>query len=788
MTRSDSNRQPSSRGRFLAAAMLAIAALGLRTPPLWACRDLKDVPNPYPDIERQSFQVADGFEVSLFAADPLLAKPIEMAFGADGRLWVASSEVYPQVKPGQQVDDKVLVLEDGDGDGKADKTTIFARGLLIPTGVEPGDGGVYVANSTEIVFLKDTDGDGKADFRRVMLSGFGTEDTHHIVHTFRWGPDGMLYFNQSVYIHSHIETPYGVRRLGGGGIWQFRPETMELDVFMRGCWNPWGHAWDHWGQSFATDGAGSQGVLYVFPGATFEPAPGASRFLPGLNPGSPKFCGLEIVSGRHLPDDWQGSLITCDFRAHRVCRFMVSEDGSGFASREQAEVIKSMHPAFRPIDVKMGPDGAIYIADWYNPIIQHGEVDFRDPRRDHTHGRIWRVTAKGHSLVERPKLVDASTAALLAQLKSPEGWTRQFAKRTLKERGADILPELTAWVVDLAQAHPDYEHHLLEALWTYQSLDIVEPKLLERLLHAQDPRARAAAVSVLGQWQARVSDPLEFLHLLVTDDNPRVRLETVRALAAVGTIEAAQVAMRALERPMDRFLEHALYLTMRELQPVWLPALDRGQIDFGGDGRQLAFALSAAGSADVVGPLVKLINSGKLPADRRTGALLLLAALGGPKELDLVFDEALAAGTPTEQKSQLLLSLADATRQRRIKPTDDLDRLVKLLDLGNRPVCLAAIETAGAWRLASALDKLVKFAASSEPNRRRSTADAASQSNCQAALAALQALAALNTPESKRAAGTVDAEGQPAVGRSHRRFGINRPISSGQTRRQTPGR
>ena len=135
------------------------------------------------------------------------------------------------------------------------------------------------------------------------------------------------------------------------------------------------------------------------PGAAYVTARDVARILPGLNPGSPKYCGLEVVSGRHLPDDWQQNLITNDFRGHRVCRYILQEDGSGFVAKEQKEVIKSNHPAFRPIDVKMGPDGAIYIADWYNPIIQHGEVDFRDERRDHTHGRIWRITAKGRDLV-----------------------------------------------------------------------------------------------------------------------------------------------------------------------------------------------------------------------------------------------------------------------------------------------------------------------------------------------------------------------------------------------------
>ncbi|MFM7919214.1 MAG: sorbosone dehydrogenase, partial [Planctomycetaceae bacterium] len=137
-----------------------------------------------------------------------------------------------------------------------DQTHVFAEGLLIPTGVAPGDGGAWVANSTELVHFADTNGDLKADSKRVVLSGFGTEDTHHILHTLRWGYDGFLYFNQSIYIHSHVETPWGVRRLNAGGIWQFRPETLELGVFLRGLVNTWGHHYDRYGQSFATDGAG----------------------------------------------------------------------------------------------------------------------------------------------------------------------------------------------------------------------------------------------------------------------------------------------------------------------------------------------------------------------------------------------------------------------------------------------------------------------------------------------------------------------------------------------------
>src|SRR5437868_3045168 len=292
---------------FAAALLVAICATPVR-----AQRELTKIPDPDPEIERRSFQVAEGFEVNLFAADPLLAKPIQMNFDSAGRLWVASSAMYPQIKPGQKANDKIIILEDTKGAGKADKITVFADGLLIPTGIEPGDGGAYVANSTELLHLSDTKGTGKADKRRVLLSGFGTEDTHHILHTLRWGPDCRLYFNQSVYIHSHIETPTGVKRLNAGGIWRFNPDTTELDVFARGLVNGWGHAFDKYGQSFATDGAGSGGITHIIPGGyyTWAQGPHVSRILPGLNPGSPKYCGLEIISGRHFPDDWQGDCIT----------------------------------------------------------------------------------------------------------------------------------------------------------------------------------------------------------------------------------------------------------------------------------------------------------------------------------------------------------------------------------------------------------------------------------------------------------------------------------------------
>ncbi|MGB6042628.1 MAG: PVC-type heme-binding CxxCH protein, partial [Pirellulales bacterium] len=425
-----------------------------------------------PEQQLKQMTVAERFELSLFAAEPMVANPIHMQFDARGRLWVATSPIYPHIKPGAKPRDEIVILEDTDGDGRADKRTVFADDLLIPTAVLPDErGGAFVANSTEILHLSDTDGDGRADQRRMVLSGFGSEDTHHILHTFRWGPDAAFYFNQSIYIHTHMETPYGVRRLMGSGIWRYRPETGHAEIMMRGLVNPWGHVFDEWGQSFATDGAGGDGINYIFPHSVHVTAVGFSRNLRGLNPGQPKHCGLEVIQSRHFPDDWQGALITSDFRGNRINSFRLSEQGSGYGSRQSQDLVTSKHGAFRPVDMKIGPDGALYIADWYNPIIQHGEVDFRDARRDYKHGRIWRLTAKDRPLLKKPKLADATVPELLEHLKAPEHWTRRRAKvqLTLRDR-TEVVAALKQWTAELDPANPNFEHDRLEALWASQAV------------------------------------------------------------------------------------------------------------------------------------------------------------------------------------------------------------------------------------------------------------------------------------------------------------------------------
>ena len=696
------------------------------TPPVASKPAAKPAPLAhYTPMPHPKFTLGPDLEISLYAENPLLAKPIHMNFDAQGRLWVASSEVYPQIKPGQEANDKIILLEDTDGDGQAEKSTVFADGLLIPTGVEPGDGGVYVGQSTELLHFRDTDGDGQADQRRVVLGAFGTEDTHHILHTLRWGKDGQFYMNQSIYIHTHIETPHGVVRLNSGGILNFRPRTGEIGILMKGLVNSWGHVFDDFGQSFATDGAGGEGINWMIPQAMYFTYAGARRIQNSVSPGSyPKFCSLEYIRSPHFPADWQGNFVTCDFRAHRVVRFAIDEKDSGYSTREMPDLVRTSDVAFRPIDVKLGPDGALYIADWSNPIIQHGEVDFRDPRRDHEHGRIWRVTHKGRALAARPNLPKASTPELFQHLVTPNLFDQQQARRLLTERGTNILVNLSTWT-----AAQTSETNLLEALWLHQSIDRVEPQLLDRLLNAKDAHIRAAAVRVLSAWQERLGaqraglpDPfigwpstplplahrsevpttraLDLLAVRVADEHPRVRLEALRALARIPQARAADLALSVLTKPMDRFLDYALWLTINDLADPWLAALKSNTWKIEGREKQLEFGLKSIEPARASEVLGQLLGDQPIARDGSGPWIDLIARAGTGKESDRLFQQVVSKGFDDATTPRALAAVAQAVRERSAKPspTKAIAALTELFSGASEATRIEALRLTGAWK------------------------------------------------------------------------------------------
>ncbi len=727
---------------------------------------------------RPDFEVAPGFEVNLFAESPLLAKPTQMNFDPQGRLWIASSAVYPQIEPGHEADDKILVLEDTNGNGYAEKSTVFAEGLLIPTAVIPGDRGCYVGQSTELLHFRDTDGDGKADEKRIVLSGFGTEDTHHMVHTLRWGPDGQLYFDQSIYIHSHFETPHGVVHLNSGGVWHLQPSTMELGVFLRGFCNPWGHDFDEFGQSFVTDGAGFQGLSFGIPGATYFTYANMRRELKSISPGNyPKFCSLEIIRSEQFPPDWQGNAITCDFRAHRVVRFGIEEQGSGYAARELSDLLRSTNVTFRPIDVKLGPDGALYIADWSNPIIQHGEVDFRDPRRDHEHGRIWRVTAKGRPLVKRQNLVKASNKELLEQLVSPNVYNEEQAKRVLIERAGVTLmagndtnsspssprgrgregvqQDLADWA-----RRQTSEKALLEALWMYQALDVVEPKLLERMLNANDPHVRAAATRVISYWHGRLKSPMDLLAQRIADQHPRVRLEAVRALAEIPSAGSAELVLSALDKPMDEFLDYGIWLSINDLAEPWIAAVKEGKWQTAGREKQLEFALKAIEPAMASPVLGKVMEGRTIPQDGSGPWIDLIGTAGDGETLRRLFDQALNGGFDEAATGRALRAL-NVAAQRGARPTGPLEDIGKLLqpDKGtsapNQRAEQEALQLIGSWKLEKFVPQLTAVAkeGSGSSGRRQATFNALREIGGNPAIAALEPLTGKdNAPAIRRQA------------------------------------
>ena len=668
-------------------------------PPRLESEHAKFVPQPHPE-----FVMGEGLEVTLFAENPQLNKPIHMNFDPEGRLWVASSEAYPMIEVGQAAPDKILVLEDTTGDGRADRSTVFAEGLLIPTGIAPGDGGVYVAQSTDLLFLKDTDGDGRADVRERVLSGFGTEDTHHNLHTLQWGPDGRLYMNQSVYTRTDTETPRGVVRLKAGGGFRYHTGSQRMQIFFRGLWNSWGHQFDRFGQSFLTDGAGFAGIAYTFPGAAFHPTPGARRQLDLISPGNyPKFCGLEIVGGDRLPTAWQGSIVTCDFRANRVTRFSLRDDGAGFVTRQEPDLMRTSASTFRPIDVKQGPDGALYIADWSNPIINHGEVDFRDERRDRWHGRIWRVTWRGATAGGRPQLRDAGTGELLDNLVDTDRFIRDQSRRVLIERGEAIREPLAAWA-----SRGDDPEKRLQAMWLCQALGLVRDLPLD-LLEAADPRVRAAAVRVLGDFTDPGTDQPEAIAwdrarplyaARVIDDHPRVRLEAVRALALLGTREAGFLALHALARPMDRFLEFALAETVEACVGPLMGAIESGEwaIDSPERQRALAFVLTSIEPSRATRFLSGRLRREPLPTDGSGPWIELIAQAGGQAEIDALWDQVWAGDWTPEATTRALVAFTQAGRLRKLRPGGDLSGLGRWLDAGDADVRRAAIRLAGVWK------------------------------------------------------------------------------------------
>ncbi|HZK81423.1 MAG TPA: PVC-type heme-binding CxxCH protein, partial [Humisphaera sp.] len=644
---------------------------------------------------------ADGYEVSLFASEADgIVKPVQMRWDARGRLFVSCIPSYPQPTPQQTPDDRIIVLEDTKHVGRADRSTVFARGLLMPLGLEVGDGGVYCTNGNDLVHLSDKTGSGHADTQRPVLRGFFTGDSHQDINSFIWGPGGELMFCQGLHAFSRVETPWGIERLEKAGVWRYRPRNGRLDPFLgwdRGPQNPWGIVFDDWGQPIMTAGNG-QGIYYLLPAMI--------RTLHFLDPRqisdlrNIKYCGVDIIGTKAMPTSAQGLMVCGSILNNSVYWFKLNDDGSGFHAKDLPPLIVSSHPSFRPVDVKVGPDGAIYVADWYNPIIGHYQASLHHPDRDHVHGRIWRITAKGMASVSAPDLTKLSIPELFEQLRSPERWTRYQTKRLLADKEpVPVCQALGKWLAKLDPNDPQYEHLLYESLGVYESQEAVNQKLLERLLSAKDPRARAYAVGVIGHWADRLSDPVAMLRRAAADENPRVRLAAVVSASYIPSPAALEAAMIVTDRPMDRFLNEALIQAVAALKPAWRPAFDAGQLTFDNKSERLAALCRADGSPDILRSLLNLVRSGKLAGESKEGALALLAAMGDADELTAIAADP-ATWTDPRIAVRVLESMADNFRLHKTAPTGDRAAILRrILATKDDAVRGAAIALAGLWKV-----------------------------------------------------------------------------------------
>ena len=551
--------------------------------------DLSLMADHDPDSELKNFELLDGYQANLFAAEPMLANPVHMVWDSKGRLWVACSWAYPQLKPGEKANDKIIILEDTDEDGRADKSTVFADGLYLPTGIELANGGCYVAQSPDVFFFKDTDGDDVADVKEIALTGFGIEDSHHSISAWRRGPGGWIYFQEGIFLHTQVETQHGLVRNFNGGVYQYNPRTQELKMFVRGTGgNPWGHVFDRWGQSFMVN---NPRIMYLSPGSGASAEP--NRVSPLIS--TEKQCGGDLATGTHLPADIRGQLLTCRFKSRTIIRYEFIQDGAGFSANVLPPLIASKHPNFRPVDCKIGPDGAVYVADWYNSIINHANHDFRDPRRDHEHGRVWRITHKDRPLAKKPQLVGASITELVARLGDRETWTRHQARKELSERDPDqVLVAIEAWAAGLDPAAADHEHQLVEAIWACQNAERSSEAILNRVANAKDGHARSAAARMVRYWHGDLSDPAGLIAKLSADPFPRTRMEAVLSAGFIPQAEAFIAALNVLDHERDKFIDVAIPQTVEALRDHWEPALTEGRLKFSKPAHR-EFAESLAG-------------------------------------------------------------------------------------------------------------------------------------------------------------------------------------------------
>ncbi len=457
----------------------------------------------------KKMRLAPGMQANLFASEerfPELVNPVQMGVDTRGRLWAATWGTYPKWEPTGKMNDRLLIFPDRDRDGVADTAITFAY-VQNPTAFEFWNGGVIVASQPDFIFLKDTNGDDVADVRYRIAGAFGSADTHHAANNFVYGPDGFLYYQEGVFSISNVETPWATNQENNrSAMYRFNPRTSEFSFHAPNSPNPHGISFDYWGYHYATDATG--GSAYQVK----DSADGTFSMRPLLKHTVRPVPSSGILSSAHFPARNEGNFLILNvisFLGIKQYSLKVDPITGNALGTETDDLLVSSDPNFRPVDFEIGDDGALYVADWSNSIIGHMQHNIRDPARDHSHGRIYRVTVPGRPLSGRVAIDGEPIPALLRALEHPINGIRHRARVELSERPtADVIAATREWIKRFDPAREADAHHLLEALWVHQQHNVVNRELLDMLLKSPVLHARNAAHRVERMWQHSAARPV----------------------------------------------------------------------------------------------------------------------------------------------------------------------------------------------------------------------------------------------------------------------------------------
>lgn len=550
--------------------------------------------------------LAPGVKVNVFASEkefPELANAVQMAWDPQGRLWVSVWPNYPERTPTSTLGDSIIILEDTDHDGRADKCIHFLDNLNCPTGFQFYKDGLLVMQAPDLWFARDTDGDGKADTKERVLMGLDSADSHHTANSFVYEPGGAILLSDGVFHRSQIETALGPVRNIDGAIYRFEPRTGKFETYASyNFMNPHGRAFDYWGNDFITDATGN----HTYFGAAISGKIDYPKKHPKLKtiwdrPSRPS-AGSSIITSTHFPPEYWGNYLNPNVIGFQgIYRLKLVDDGAGIKGERQPDLMSSTDRDFRPIDTSVGPDGAIYVIDWCTPLIGHLQSHLRDSNRDHSHGRIYRLTYEGRPLATPPAIAGQPIPALLKLLERPENQIRNLAKIELgRHDTAKVIAAAKVWLAALDPTTPDYAHHLTEALWLHQWHNVVDEDLLQRVLNSPNADARAAAVRVLGYWRDRLPTALTLLQSKATDENARVRLHAVRAASFFSETGATEIALAATKLPIDYYLDYTIGETLRQLRPLWAKSISEGTAIAGGDPASFRYLLRTLAVAELL--------------------------------------------------------------------------------------------------------------------------------------------------------------------------------------------